>query len=337
MLVTYDIPGHTGYMITRDGRVFKKSNSLFREDREIRPRLSSAGYIRVRLVDGDKKPYTVGLHHLLGLTLVLNPDPLTKTMINHKNGIRTDNNLDNLEWVSNKENLLHARETGLIGVPSPCETRCCDTGEVLRFDTFRKMAKYFNVHHDTISYKLRFGETKVFADRRQYRNGHSDKEWYIPKDIDAEIKLGGTSKQIMLRSILDGEIIVFDKQTELAEELNISMPTISNRLDNYNGILPGFYQMKRLSDESEWLSDVEWLEQYQNAGYRAIYAVDTNTGEPSIFSTTSECSKSNGVSMTNLNWWLKAPDKIQCDGKKYSYLNEQGLLYWKQWQDNSSN
>lgn len=337
MLVTYEIPGHPGYRITPEGRVFKKSKSILLPDREIKARLTSSGYMRVRLVDGSGASYTKGLHHLLGLTFIENPDPINKVMINHINGIKTDNELVNLEWVSCKENLLHARTIGLTGTLSPCETRCCDTGIVLRFDTFRKMARYFNVHHDVISYKLRFGETKVFADRRQYRNGHSDSEWYIPKDIDAEIKLGGTTRGILLRSILDGEIIEYERHTDLAEELGLKLPMISNRLDNFNGILPGFYQIKRIPDGSDWLCDRDWLEQYQAAGYKAVIAINVDTGEPSIYSQAAECSRSSNVSVTNLNWWLKMPDKIQSDGRKYSYLDEQGLLYWKQWQDNSSN
>lgn len=43
------------------------------------------------------------------------PNPENKCCINHKDGNPSNNSLDNLEWVSHKENLIHARDTGLWG------------------------------------------------------------------------------------------------------------------------------------------------------------------------------------------------------------------------------
>lgn len=337
MKITRDIPGHPGYVIDQHGTVTKIAGFNTVNARVLKTFVSGSGYERIRLVNPEGKPYSVGLHHLLGLAFINNPNPLIKTMINHKNGNPLDNRLINLEWVSNEENLQHARMMGLTGNAKPCEMRNCDTGEVTRFYSFRDMARATGFHRDSISLKLRQGETKVWPERRQYRWGHSDADWYIPNDIDYEIEKGGTSKSILLRNILTGEIEEMASQNALCEYLKLSAPAVSNRLENYKGIFQGFYQAKRLNDDSEWLTDEEWLDQYQNAGYRAILTIDHATDQPTIYTSTSECSKSNGVSMSNLNWWLKVPDKVQKDGKRYLYLTIQGLLHWKQWQDNSSN
>lgn len=60
------------------------------------------GYNAVRL---GNKLYTV--HRLLAQTFI--PNPNNKPQVNHKNGIRTDNRLKNLEWVTASENELHKR------------------------------------------------------------------------------------------------------------------------------------------------------------------------------------------------------------------------------------
>lgn len=68
------------------------------------------GYLIVHLSNnGVKKNHTV--HRLIALTFI--PNPENKRTINHINGIKTDNRVENLEWASYKENINHAIKTGL--------------------------------------------------------------------------------------------------------------------------------------------------------------------------------------------------------------------------------
>lgn len=64
------------------------------------------GYYKVRLKQGW---YPV--HRLLALAFIPNPDNLET--VNHKDGNKLNNSLDNLEWVSRKDNLLHAMDNNL--------------------------------------------------------------------------------------------------------------------------------------------------------------------------------------------------------------------------------
>lgn len=63
------------------------------------------GYERVCLSsNGTAKHYQV--HRLVGIAFIKNPD--CKPQINHKNGIRNDNRVENLEWVTPSENVIHS-------------------------------------------------------------------------------------------------------------------------------------------------------------------------------------------------------------------------------------
>ena len=72
--------------------------------------LGKNGYYYVTLYNDGyaKKLY---IHRLLMETFV--PNPEGKATVNHKNGIKTDNRLENLEWATHAENLSHALKVGL--------------------------------------------------------------------------------------------------------------------------------------------------------------------------------------------------------------------------------
>jgi hypothetical protein len=71
------------------------------------------GYRAVCLYNPEtKKKLTVNTHRLVALSFLPNPNP-EHTVVNHKNGIKTDNDIGNLEWVTHKQNSYHADKTGL--------------------------------------------------------------------------------------------------------------------------------------------------------------------------------------------------------------------------------
>lgn len=58
-------------------------------------------------------PVSPLIHREVALAFI--PNPEDKLEVNHKNGVKHDNSLENLEWVTQQENLDHARDNGLIG------------------------------------------------------------------------------------------------------------------------------------------------------------------------------------------------------------------------------
>lgn len=74
--------------------------------------IDNVGYYSSRLTKNGKGT-TVRTHRLIAVSFIPNTD--NKPCVNHKNGIKTDNSIENLEWCTHSENQLHSyRELGRI-------------------------------------------------------------------------------------------------------------------------------------------------------------------------------------------------------------------------------
>lgn len=119
------IEGYEGlYEISSLGRVKNLGKhykiSSYGHERIMRsnPRIASlhydnTGYLTVALTKNGKcKSYSI--HRLIAKAFIPNNDP-SKTQVNHKNGLKDDNRIENLEWCTPKENTIHAHQHGLCG------------------------------------------------------------------------------------------------------------------------------------------------------------------------------------------------------------------------------
>jgi hypothetical protein len=77
----------------------------------LKPAKDKKGYLRVALVK-DGKLITYKVHRLVASNFLDNFN--NKPQVNHINGIKNDNRVENLEWVNNSENILHAVKLGLV-------------------------------------------------------------------------------------------------------------------------------------------------------------------------------------------------------------------------------
>lgn len=98
------IKGYEGkYKIDRNGNVFSLLGKS--EIRKLKPGLSGKNYYTVSLLrEGHQRTHTI--HRLLAEAFI--PNPNSYSQINHINGIKTDNRLENLEWCSPSYNISHS-------------------------------------------------------------------------------------------------------------------------------------------------------------------------------------------------------------------------------------
>jgi hypothetical protein len=140
MEIWKDIKGYEGlYQVSNLGNV---KSLKFKNNIILKGGIDSSGYKVVSLRDYNKKQSTKTVHRLVAIAFINNTQ--NKKCVNHINGIKTDNRIENLEWNTYNENMNHSFRTGLrkIGGNHPMAVKMIDTSNGKIFDTLKEAAEY---------------------------------------------------------------------------------------------------------------------------------------------------------------------------------------------------
>lgn len=138
------IEGYEGqYEVSNIGRVkslsriayrdfrYKKHSALYIKERIKKPYVLKNGYITIALIKNNKTNITY-LHRIIAEAFI--KKPIGCNIVNHKNGVKTDNRIENLEWCTSGYNNLHAIRNRLR---KPANA-CLDEKNAIRIIEMRK-------------------------------------------------------------------------------------------------------------------------------------------------------------------------------------------------------
>ena len=94
------------YQVSSHGRIWSIVSQRY-----LKPRIRQNGYCEVGLVAKNGKRKAELVHRLVAIAFIDNPNNFP--VVNHLNGIKTDNRVENLEWTTQKENVRHAYDNNL--------------------------------------------------------------------------------------------------------------------------------------------------------------------------------------------------------------------------------
>lgn len=156
-----EIQGYVGlYQVSNLGRVKSKNRNWKNNDKIIRQGKDRDGYLQIVLYK-NKIGKMFKVHRIVALAFILNPE--NKPQVNHINGIKDDNRVENLEWCTSKENMTHAWKINLSNSVH-CQGEKCHLSKLTEDDIYvikgllehtslsqTKIAEIFDVKQNTIS------------------------------------------------------------------------------------------------------------------------------------------------------------------------------------------
>ena len=243
-----DIEGFPGYQVSNQGRVRNvKKNFICKLTLD-----KSTGYMRVNLLGTDDKRHVLGVHTLVAKTFI--PNPENKRIPNHLDTNKTNNNVSNLMWATDSENMKHAFNNGL------CEkTR----------ESARKQIKYLQSLPKTDRQRESARENIIKINKRPKTERQKEA---ARKNINSEVCRQRSTESHYARHpsiklVETGE--VFKSQRELAEILGINESAICACLKKRRTQASG-YHFEYVDDNEKTKTVKQFLYDYQMAAVKKL-------------------------------------------------------------------
>lgn len=153
------IPNTKGYYISNFGRLkIEKSNKypqgIIKEEKDFC--IDKDGYYRATYKDINNKFYSMPVHRLVAKLFIENSD-LKRFQVNHIDSNKLNNRVDNLEWVTPKENVYHSYRYGnrkkCLLVPRQSkltEYQISQISNLRQYYSLRKIADLFNISYTSM-------------------------------------------------------------------------------------------------------------------------------------------------------------------------------------------
>lgn len=310
MIEYFPIPGFSKYRISRNGVVYSELS-----EGTLVGSINGSGYFFYRMLGDDGKTKSIGAHRLLALAFLPCENP-EEMVVNHINGNKLDNRVENLEWCTYQENAEHAGAMGLTTKCIPMLVRDALTGEVVRYASIAAGARALNLTKDAALHRIRTAGQRTFPEGKQYMAEASGYEWSDVVDVQF-----GRKRRVLLKSFEGKGILEFGDQSSVAAFLDVSQASVSKWLKADQPVLPGMWQIKDAS-VGEWREVKDpLLELEKTTGWKIVVVFNDDVRK--VFMSAADCARHFGLRPTALNYRLQSRGAtVFKDGFRYSYYSD---------------
>lgn len=241
----FHVPGLENFLINTNGRVIDTKKNMCPLSA-----LSAQGYW---YINGLSTSHFI--HRLLALTFLPKPDhPVDELDVNHIDGVKTNNAIENLEWATRSENCLHAYKTGLRTDNTPILVKDLRDNSIVRYYSLQECARAFKCDGALIFHHL-LPENRGKVSWNFYILIREGEEWPIVDESQIGKFRNGTAKALVATNSDKNESIIFESIGAAAEHFGYKPKTLTMHLlrykdKPYNGWVFKYIDDPSLVDES---------------------------------------------------------------------------------------
>lgn len=243
---------------------------------------------------------TVLVHRILAFMFIEKPIDFegTEYVVNHKDGNKSNFDLDNLEWVTSSDNAFHAYREGLRKDNTPILVKDLRSEKIKRFYSLQEYARCFGVNGFNVHWNL----LPRNRGKVSFNYFIVIREGDVWPDVNAS-SLGkhrnGSPKPMVVKNLDDNSIIIYDSAGSAARAINMSPAALRQRMVRnseviIDGLLYGYLDDPELLEKHEVLS----LGRKTNPPNRIpipIEVLNIETNEKSFYESTDEFARNIGV------------------------------------------
>lgn len=285
----YLIPGFSRYVINRSGDVLDLHKNRFINwcPSKSAPGNKLGGYMNGFLLSCTHNA-KISQHRLLALTFIPFTGIFNKLTVNHKDGVKSNNDLNNLEWVTYAENNKHAWDSGLKlnNRPHILKKNLLTN----KIDTYRSVRECSYSLGDMtgfyVAIRLKDQSGKIYPDYLMFKRDDGS-DWPVVDYTKIPTVPDSYNNALVARNVFTGETIIFDNVEEFSKEFNVPGTIILDHARNNQFKPANGYNFKYLINASNWPQHTEKhllvYKDYPIDPPDGIVMTDTMTGEETFF------------------------------------------------------
>lgn len=219
------IPGYSRYRINPDGKVKNILLQTFQSSY-----VDKYGYTFFGMTPDVGKRLPVGLHRLMAMSYLEIPNNFYELDVNHKDGVKSNCRIDNLEWSSRQWNVIHAYANGLRPENRTVFVRNVITDKVTVHYSIADSERAYGLGKNAAERRLKSKGQKVFPDFTQFCLKEDFKQWG-KVNLDTLYTSSGIAQKIKVTNKLTGAISEYSSINECSSALGVKAGTLSFRLN----------------------------------------------------------------------------------------------------------
>lgn len=220
-MILYKMEKFPDYAITKNGEVFS-----FITKRLLKPYITNVGYMAVA-IRGENFHFRY-IHRMLAETFIPNSNPELYTEVNHIDGNKLNNNLENLEWVTGCKNIRHAFAHDLCKEKALLDYNLLD-------ELVQRLLTEPELNYSNLSRELDISDPsslrKLIVRHLKRENRHEDLD-----NLSIAIKKKGTTHKKIKLTFDDGTVEICFSGREAANLLGTQPSTISQAISGKRSI-----------------------------------------------------------------------------------------------------